>query len=202
VISRRAFLAGAAALVARPVRAIEEDIPWARLRAGGLVLLMRHASTVDGLGDPPGFRLGDCATQRNLSEAGRDEARRVGERLRGEKVPIARVYTSPWCRCRETAKLAFGDAEDWDPLSSFFDVPDREPEYSERVRKRIASYVRKPPKGNVVMVTHNVNIAALTKLSVAPAEIVVVQPDGCCGLRVAGRLRAESDAGSKPLEHG
>ena len=189
MISRRAFLAGAAALVASPLRAEEEDIPWPRLRAGGLVLLMRHASTVEGLGDPPNFRLGDCSTQRNLSEAGRAEARRVGERLRREGVPIAQVYTSPWCRCRETARIAFGDAEDWDPLSSFFDLPDREPEYTERVRKRIASYVRKPPKGNVVMVTHNVNIAALTKHSVGPAEMVIVKPDGCCSARPMQRMK-------------
>lgn len=188
MITRRAFLAGAAALVATPLLAEEEDIPWARLRAGGLVLVMRHASTVDGLGDPPGFRMGDCSTQRNLSDGGRAEARRVGERLRREGVPIAQVYSSPWCRCRETATIAFGTAEVWDPLSSFFDVPDREPEYGERVRKRIASYVRKPPKGNVVMVTHNVNIAALTKLSVGPAEIVIVKPDGCCSARPVRRI--------------
>ena len=187
--TRRAFLAGAVALAALPCGAVEEDIPWARLRAGGLVLMMRHASTVDGLGDPPGFRLDDCSTQRNLSDAGRDEARRVGERLRREKVPIAEVYTSPWCRCRETARLAFGRAEDWDPLASFFDRPEREAEYAERVRKRIASYVRKPPKGNVVMVTHNVNIAAITKHSVGPAELVIVKPDGCCSARPMQRFR-------------
>ncbi len=177
------------ALAAFPCGAAEEDIPWPRLRAGGLVLLMRHASTVEGVGDPPGFRLDDCATQRNLSEAGRDEARAVGERLRRERVPIAKVYTSPWCRCRETATLAFGKAEDWEPLASHFERPDREALYAERVRKRIASYVRRPPKGNVVMVTHNVNIAAVTKLSLAPAEIVIVKPDGCCSARPLRRMK-------------
>ena len=186
--TRRAFLAGAVALAAWPARAFEDDIPWARLRAGGLVLLMRHAATADGLGDPPGFRLGDCATQRNLSEAGRAQARHVGERLRDQRVPIANVYASPWCRCRETAELAFGVSEPWDPLASVFDMPDREPEFTERVRKRIASYVRKPPRGNVVMVTHNVNIAAITKLSVGPAEIVIVKPDGCCSARPLRRV--------------
>ena len=185
--TRRAFLAGALAL-AMGRSAAEEDIPWSRLRAGGLVLLMRHAHTQDGLGDPPGFRLDDCATQRNLSDAGRAAARRVGERLRAERVPIALVYTSPWCRCRETARLAFGAAEDWDPLASTFEAPEREAEMTERVRKRIASYVRRPPRGNVVMVTHNVNIAALTRHSVAPAEIVIVKPDGCCSARPLQRM--------------
>ncbi len=180
---------GALALAFSPVGIAAEEGIWPRLRRGGLVLLMRHASTGPGLGDPPGYKLDDCATQRNLSEAGREEARRVGERLRREKVAIARVYTSPWCRCRETATLAFGQAEDWEPLSSFFDFPHREEDFIERVKKRIAGYGTRKVAGNVVMVTHNVNIAALTKLSVATAEIVVVRPDGCCGLRTVERLK-------------
>ena len=188
--SRRRFLAGALALAAWPAAAEEEqDIPWDRLREGGLVLLMRHGSTADGLGDPPGFRLEDCATQRNLSAQGREEARRVGERLRAERVPIAKVYTSPWCRCRDTATIAFGRAEAWEPLSSIFDFPEREARYTELVRKRIAGYVRRPAGGNVVMVTHNVNIAALARYSVAPAELVAVRPDGCCSARPMQRFR-------------
>jgi len=159
-----------------------------RLRAGRCAVLWRHAQTVPGIGDPPGFTLASCGTQRNLSGAGREEARRIGERLRAERVPISQVYTSPWCRCRETASLAFGRGEDWPPLSSVFDLPERDREYTERVKKRIGTYSSRDMKGNVVMVTHNVNIASLTKLSVAPGEIVVVRPDGCCGLRVLGRL--------------
>jgi len=152
------------------------------------MVVQGHASTLPGLGDPPEFKLGDCATQRNLSEAGREEARRIGERLRAERVPVAQVYTSPWCRCRDTAMLAFGKSEDWAALSSVFDLPDKDREYTERVKKRIGTYSSREMKGNVVMVTHNVNIASLTKLSVAPGEMVVVRPDGCCGLRVVGRL--------------
>jgi len=149
---------------------------------------MRHASTEGAAGDPPGVRIGDCTTQRNLSDAGRAEARRVGARLRELGAPIERVYTSPWCRCRETAQLAFGRAEDWEPLGSFFERPELEADATEHVRKRILGYTLTRPRGNVVMVTHNVNIAALTQLSVAPAEIVMVQPDGCCGVKVAGRM--------------
>lgn len=189
MVTRRRFLAGAAALAATPAFAADDDPPWRRLRAGGLVILMRHASTEPGLGDPPGLRIGDCSTQRNLSKAGIEEARRVGERLRKERVPIGRVYTSPWCRCRDTAMAAFGRAEDWEPLSSFFDFPDREADYSERVRKRIGSYGSRPPGGNVVMVTHNVNIAALTRHSVGTSEMVIVRPDGCCNLRSMDRLK-------------
>ena len=185
---RRLFLAALAALACAPAWAIEDARLWEQLRRGGNVILVRHASTLPGLGDPPEFKLGDCATQRNLSEAGREEARRIGERLRAERVPVAQVYTSPWCRCRDTAMLAFGKSEDWAALSSVFDLPDKDREYTERVKKRIGTYSSREMKGNVVMVTHNVNIASLTRLSVAPGEMVVVRPDGCCGLRVVGRL--------------
>ncbi len=186
--TRRAFLLGALA-AALPLRADEED-GWKRLREGSYVILVRHASTVPGLGDPPGFRVGDCATQRNLSEVGREESRRIGERFRTERVKVAKVYTSPWCRCRETATLAFGRAQDWEPLSSFFDFPHREAEFTERVKKRIGGYSRKPRGGNVVMVTHNVYIAALSKHSVAQAEMVIMRPDGCCDGRAMMRLKA------------
>jgi broad specificity phosphatase PhoE len=185
--TRRDFVLGALALAAP--RAWADDSTWPLLRAGGLVVLMRHASTTAGSGDPPGFRLGDCSTQRNLSDAGRDEARRVGARFRAEHVPIEHVYSSPWCRCHETAMLAFGSAEDWDPLGSFFDKPERDDRDAEHVRKRIATYSFRKPHGNIVMVTHSVNIAALTKRSVGTAEIVVVRPDGCCGLRVVDQLK-------------
>ena len=149
---------------------------------------MRHAATDSNAGDPPNFRLGDCSTQRNLSEAGRETARRVGARFRAQRVPIAEVFTSPWCRCRETAVLAFGKAEDWEPLSSTFAEPEREAEFSAHVLRRVGNYAKRNLDANVVMVTHNVNIAALTKLSVVPAEVVIVRPDGCCGLRVVTRI--------------
>ena len=187
-MQRRGFVLAGAALLAAPFARADDAAVWARLRRGGNVLLMRHASTGPGLGDPPGYRLDDCSTQRNLSDAGRADARRIGERIAREKALIARVYTSPWCRCRETATLAFGKAEDWTPLSSIFDFPDRDAQYTEQVKRRIGGYASRHPGGNVVMVTHNVNIAALTRLSVATGEIVVVRPDGCCGLKTAGRL--------------
>ena len=188
MISRRAFLAGLGALAARPAWPADTDA-WRRLREGKYVVIVRHAATVPGLGDPPGFKLGDCSTQRNLSEEGRAHARALGERFRAERVPVARVYTSPWCRCRETAMLAFGKAEDWEPLSSFFDFPDREAEMTAAVKRRIATYARRKPAGNVVMVTHNVNIAALSRRSVAQSEMVLMRPEGCCDARVAGQLK-------------
>lgn len=185
---RRAILLAALFLLALPAAA-DEAAAWAALRAGGHVALMRHAATEPGLGDPPGYRLDDCATQRNLSARGREESRAIGERLRREGVVVGKVYTSPWCRCRDTAKEAFGKAEDWSALSSFFDDRAREPALTKRVKNRIGLYSTKPPAGTVVMVTHHVNIAALTGRNVGTGEIVVVRPDGCCGLRVVGQIR-------------
>ena len=191
MLPRRAFLAGAAALLAAPRAGADDDrASWERLRKGGLVVLIRHAATEPGLGDPQGFRLDDCKTQRNLSEGGREDARRIGTRFKAERIPIAQVLTSPWCRCRETAMLAFGRAEDWTPLSSFFDFPHNEPEYTERVKKRIGGLARRNLAGNVVMVTHNVNIAALSRHSVGTGEMVLMRPDGCCDARPVARLKA------------
>jgi phosphohistidine phosphatase SixA len=189
MVSRRGFLLGGAAFVLSPAALGEETALWDRLRAGGFVLLMRHASTTEGLGDPKDFKLSDCSTQRNLSEAGRQEARHVGERFRQERVVVEKVLTSPWCRCRETAMLAFGQAEDWTPLASVFDYPHQEPEFTERVKKRIGTYARRKLAGNVVMVTHNVNIAALSRFSVEPAELVLMRPDGCCNAKPLERLK-------------
>ncbi|MCW5591558.1 MAG: histidine phosphatase family protein [Burkholderiales bacterium] len=186
--ARRAFIAAALAVLVAPAVA-DEAAAWKALREGGHVALIRHASTMPGLGDPAGYRLDDCATQRNLSDAGREEARRLGERFRKEGVVVEKVYTSPWCRCRDTAMEAFGVAEEWAALSSFFDDRGREPDLTGRVRNRIGTYSTRRPRGTVAMVTHNVNIAALTGISPGTGEVVVVRPDGCCGLRVVGRIR-------------
>lgn len=185
--ARRTFLVAALALLAQPACA-DEAAAWAALRQGGHVAFIRHEATEPGLGDPPGYRLEDCATQRNLSAQGRENARRLGERLKAGGVAVDKAYTSPWCRCRDTATLAFGRADDWEALSSFFDDRSREAKLTERVRNRIGTYSTKRPKGTVVMVTHHVNIQALTHQAVGPGEIVVVRPDGCCGLKVVGRI--------------
>lgn len=83
----------------------------------GVVILMRHA-TAPGTFDPPGFRLGDCGTQRNLSETGREEARAIGRWFATQGIAVRRVRSSPWCRCMDTASLAFGQSEAWHPLGS------------------------------------------------------------------------------------
>ncbi len=87
------------------------------LRTGGVVLAMRHA-LAPGTFDPPGFRLGDCSTQRNLSDPGRQQARRIGQWFGARSLQPARVRSSPWCRCVDSAQLAFGAAEVWPALGS------------------------------------------------------------------------------------
>jgi broad specificity phosphatase PhoE len=189
MITRRDFVLGTLGLaVAARAGADAADI-WERLRKGGLTILMRHASTEPGLGDPPGFKLTDCKTQRNLSDLGREEARRVGARFNAEKIPVAKVYTSPWCRCRETAMLAFGQAEDWEPLSSVFDFPHSEPDFTDRVKKRIANHANHGSGGNLIMVTHSVNIAPVGGVTLDQAEMLVMRADGCCGARPLERLK-------------
>lgn len=173
-------------LLGAPSAANADGALWDLLRAGGQVVVIRHASTEPGTGDPPGFRLGDCATQRNLSASGREEARRIGAAFRERGVPGGRVLSSRWCRCLETARLAFGAVEPWPPLDSFFDDRSREPEQTRAVRA-LAS--ERPASGNLILVTHQVNIRALTGIFPAQGEVAVLSPEGDGIFRVAGRLR-------------
>ncbi len=161
---------------------------WALLAGGGQVVLMRHALTEPGAGDPPGFALGDCATQRNLSAVGRDDARRIGAAFARRGIPVGRVLSSRWCRCLETARLAFGRVEPWPALDSIYEDRRREEEQTRAVRELVS---RPPAGGNLVLVTHGVNVAALLGFVPAAGEVVVLTPDGRGGFRVAGRMRPD-----------
>lgn len=168
-----------------PSGSVAGDAPWDLLRGGGQVVVMRHATTTPGTGDPPGFRLDDCATQRNLTDAGRDEARRVGAAFRAHGIVVAGVRSSRWCRCLETARLAFGRAEPWPPLDSIFEDRRGEPEQTRAVRGVAGE---RQTGGNLVLVTHGANILALTGILPAPGEFVVLTPEGGGRFRIAGRL--------------
>jgi broad specificity phosphatase PhoE len=159
---------------------------WNLLEKGGQVILIRHTITEPGTGDPPGFRLDDCATQRNLSDAGRAHARRIGEAFRQRQVPVARVLSSPWCRCVETAKLAFGKAETSTPLSNLFGRP----ENRERQVREMKRLIVKPAE-NLVLVSHGSTIAALTDVYLGTGEMVIVTPRGKGAFAVRGRLLLE-----------
>ena len=189
---RRRFLTAiaAAALGSGPAAAADKDL-WQRLQAGGYVLLVRHAATAPGIGDPPGFRLALCSTQRNLSEPGKREARALGAAFRNRGIPLTAVLSSRWCRCLDTARLAFGRVEEAPMLDSMFS--DSEASRRAKLREvlaRIDSFGAEGQGGNLVLVTHDVNIRALVNESVAPGEIVVARPmPGPGRLEVIGRLR-------------
>jgi len=159
------------------------------LRAGGVAILVRHA-TAPGNFDPEGFRLDDCSTQRNLSPEGRDEARRIGVHLKGLGLVPGEVLTSQWCRCRETAMLAFGAARDWPALNSFLRTRDSEATQVGEVLARIAAI--KPGDKPLVLVTHQVMVTAITGVYPQSGEVVVVAParkDGKAGVTVIGSVR-------------
>ena len=103
--------------LATPTIGWSQDDLLPRLRAGGCVIAFRHA-LAPGTFDPPNFKLGECSTQRNLSDEGRAQARRMGDWFRTRQLTPARVRSSPWCRCVDTAQLAFGTAEPWASLGS------------------------------------------------------------------------------------
>ena len=162
---------------------------WSLLAQPGHVALMRHADA-PGTGDPASFRLEDCTTQRNLGERGRAQARRLGEEFRRRGVPVALVLTSQWCRARETAELmALGPVED-EPaaLNSFFGRPGEREAATAALRRRLSALPAGAPA--VVMVTHQVNITALTDVLPAPGEIVVLKRDAQGGVATVGRLPA------------
>lgn len=159
---------------------------WQALAGGGHVALLRHASA-PGTGDPPGFRLDDCATQRQLSAAGRAEARAIGQALRDRGVAVGGVYTSQWCRCLETARLLdLGPVTPFPPLNSFFrDTAAQADRQTEQVRRWLSA---QPVADTLVLVTHQVNITALTGVFPASGEIVVVARRTDGALQVVGRI--------------
>jgi phosphohistidine phosphatase SixA len=179
-------------VLALPGAAGASEALWALLRGGGQVVLIRHAVTTPGVGDPAGMRLDDCATQRNLSDEGRRHARLVGEAFRARGIPVDRVLSSPWCRCLETARLAFGSAEPWAPLGNLYGRPERR---DAQVREMRALVGQSRTGSNLVLVSHGSTISALTGVSPGTAEIVVVTPGGDGRFAVAGRLTVHDDTG-------
>lgn len=170
-----------------PADARASDALLGRLAGEPMVLVMRHEATEPGTGDPPGFRLGDCSTQRNLSQAGRQAAAATGRALRSAGLRTAEVRTSPWCRTEETARrLGFGDPRPEASLGSFFGDRRSEGAAATAELRRIASEWRGP--GALILVTHQVNITAATGVYPAPGEIVVLRP-GEGSFTVLGRLR-------------
>ncbi|MDQ7733896.1 histidine phosphatase family protein [Halomonas sp. SpR1] len=160
------------------------DATWQALKEGGLVILMRH-SLAPGIGDPPGFELSKCDTQRNLSAQGRAQAQAAGRALRERAIPIAAVYSSRWCRALDTAELmALGSVEPAPWLDSFFRGRGDQASITQTAQEQIAAW---QGPGNLLLVTHQVNITALVGSGVGSGEMIVVRPAED-SFQVVGRL--------------
>jgi phosphohistidine phosphatase SixA len=130
------------------------------LRAGAHVALMRHADAPGGVGDPPGFRIEDCATQRNLSPKGRADAEKIGSQLKQEGIAFEKIVSSPWCRCVDTARLLnLGTVETEPTFGNVVVLRDQREVLTAGGRAFIAGWTA---RGNLLVVTHGANIFALT----------------------------------------
>ncbi|MBN9241615.1 MAG: histidine phosphatase family protein [Mesorhizobium sp.] len=171
-------------LVAAPVAAQATEAGWALLRGGGHVVLLRHAAAT-GISEPAGFDIEKCSTQRNLSERGKQQARKIGALFAARAAPVERILSSRYCRCLDTARIAFESEPEslaaLDPPAS--DEMARTAQMAEIVRQ-IGDF---SGADNMVMVTHLEDIQALTGVSPREGEAVIVAPDGE-RLRVLGRI--------------
>jgi len=166
----------------------QEETLWKALRSGGHVALMRHA-LAPGTGDPPEFSIVDCSTQRNLSDEGRQQAKRIGDRFRANGISSALVYSSQWCRCVDTAELLeLGVVKELPTLNSFFQDFERRQPQSQQLRKWIAKQNLDKP---LVLVTHQVNINALTNVYTSSGEMVIVRRNDDGNITVLGNIRID-----------
>jgi len=178
-----------------PASASEPEL-LARLQQGGHVLLLRHA-VAPGFGDPPGFRLGDCATQRNLDERGRAQAVAIGDALRARGIRDARVYSSQWCRCLETASLMkLGPVTPLPALNSFFERTQNREQNLTALRDFLGEQPADGPL--LILLTHHVNIQAVTGFNVGSGEGVVLQLQPETTPRVLGRLDLAKPSATLP----
>jgi phosphohistidine phosphatase SixA len=148
-----------------------------KLKLPNHALLMRHA-LAPGIGDPAGYSLADCGTQRNLDAQGRQQAMRTGQWLKRQGIQTAMVLTSPWCRCKDTANLlGYGQPEVEPAIGSFFEASQEAADYTQRLQKRLAQLG--PTKGDkaLILVTHHVNILDYMGSHVGSGDMVLVQFD-------------------------
>lgn len=159
---------------------------WALLREGGHVVLLRHANA-PGTGEPANFDIAKCATQRNLSDRGRQQARRIGALFAARAAPVERVLTSSFCRCKDTATLAFGDrlTEIYEPLDF---LPGDEEGNEERAAALTQFILDYTDSGNLVMVVNEDVVDRLLHVRPHEAEAIIVGRAGE-DLHVAGRIR-------------
>jgi phosphohistidine phosphatase SixA len=177
-------LALALFLLAVPSLAHATDAGWALLRQGGHVVLLRHAMT-NGSNDPANFDIAKCATQRNLSERGKQQARKMGALFDARSAPIERVLSSRYCRCLDTARIAFeAEPQPFEPLDLLSTDEATKAKQLAAIVNEVRGY---SGSDNLIMITHLENIKALTGVSPREGEAVVVEVQGD-GLRALGRV--------------
>ena len=145
------------------------------LKKSDSVLLMRHA-LAPGIGDPAGYKLQDCKSQRNLDATGRAQAQKTGQWLKAQSVGNALVFTSAWCRCKETAEnLAFGTPVLEPSLNSFFDDMRQGPQSNVNLQKFIVGQLKSKGDKALILVTHHVNIAEFSGENVGSGDMVLAK---------------------------
>jgi len=141
------------------------------LKEGGKLIFIRHA-LAPGSGDPENFELQNCSTQRNLNEIGIQQSKKIGLIFKKNEIKIDNIYSSEWCRCKDTAKYAFDDFETFDALNSFYDT-----RFAANEDKQIKDFYEFidsiDSKNNIVFVTHYVVIGAILNIGTSSGEIVV-----------------------------
>lgn len=176
-MKRRSALAAVAACLVQGHASAQDSAQAvvALLKAGGCVLMLRHAQTEAGIGDPPGFTLGNCSTQRNLNDEGRAQSRRIGAWFRSQGLQPRAVQSSAWCRCVDTATLAFSAPQLQPALNSTFGTPDKQPAQTRALKALLAGV----PAGQFeVWVTHQVNMTDLCGAYPGVGEGFVVSAQG------------------------
>lgn len=144
------------------------------LRTGSSLIIMRHADA-PGFSDPPGYRLNDCGTQRNLGDDGRKQAAEIGQWLAAQGIKEARVFSSPWCRCLDTAThLSKGRVTPEQSLGSFFEEMSQGDKQTKRLEAFVQRQLASSSKLPLILVSHQVNIRAYTGTSVASGQILLV----------------------------
>ena len=148
-----------------------------KLKSGHHVLLMRHA-LAPGVGDPANYTLADCKTQRNLSAEGRQHAEGVGRWLKKQGVQTAEVYSSAWCRCKDTAELLkFGGYTVEPALASFFNDMHKAKTQNQQLQKFIAQKLTTKGEKALILVTHHVNIYEFMGENIDSGDLVLAQVD-------------------------
>ena len=159
---------------------------WNLAQEGNKIIFIRH-SLAPGGGDPAGFKIDDCKTQRNLSKKGINQSKKIGKLFKENRVFIDKVLSSQWCRCKDTAKYAFGDYKEFTALNSTFQSP-----YNKNERKQLKdlyNFVRKwNGKGkNLVLITHYSIITAVTTAVPSSGEMVITDKN----FKVLGTIKTD-----------